>query len=149
MVDELQDRADRRFQTALDETGARDPREFYRGLLRELKQQDGDAYEAAVVRWRTEVVEPLARGDGDPLERWLRFGVGLAQELHSGRTVVIDGEGRARPYEPPPSWEGLILHLPDDRKVKAVPVGLPPEPSPAQRATVDLLVKGRNRLPGE
>lgn len=146
MADELQERADRRFQDALDETGARDPREFYRGLLRELKERSEAEYEKAVARWREEVVEPLARGDGEPLERWLRFGVSLARDLHPGRTVVIDETGRAEPYEPPPSWDRLILHIPDTKKVRAVPVGLPPELTPPQRATVDLLVEGRNRL---
>jgi hypothetical protein len=147
MSDDELDKADRRFEAALAETGARDPRDFYRQLLRGLREQSEERYRDAVTRWRDEVVLPLARDEGDPLELWLRFGASVASELHPGRPVVVDESGRAAPYEPPPSWRDLILHLPDEKRVKAVPVSLPPELSPAQQATVDLLVKGKNRLP--
>lgn len=147
MSDQETEAADHRYEEALAETGARDPREFYRQLLRGLKEQSEERYQEVVARWREEVVAPLARGEGEPLERWLRFGATVAAALHPGRTVVVDESGRAAPYEPPPSWRQLILHLPDEKRVRAVPVGLPPELSVPQQATVDLLVKGKNRLP--
>lgn len=147
MDSDEQARADERFEKALAKTGAPDPRDLYRRLLRELKAESEEAYVAAVARWQAEVVGPVAAGGEDPLKCWLGFGIALARELHPGRTVVVDDSGRAAPFEPPPSWEALILHLPENRKAKALAMSLPPEMSPAQRATVDLLVQGRNRLP--
>jgi hypothetical protein len=147
MSDHELEAADRRFEEALAETGARDPRDFYRQLLRGLKEDSETRYQEAVARWREEVVAPLARGEGEPLERWLRFGATVAAALHPGRTVVVDESGRATPYKAPPSWRQLILHLPDEKRRKAVPVSLPPELSAPQHATVELLVKGKNRLP--
>jgi hypothetical protein len=144
-----QEQAERRFEEILAETGARDPRGPYRDLLRELRSRSEERYEEAVRRWREEVIRPVSRGEGQAMELWLTFGATLAEELHSGRTVVVDETGRARPLEPPPSWRSLILHLPEARRVRAIPVCLPPELSPAQRATVDLLVEGRVRLADE
>jgi len=140
--------ATRRFEEALDETGARDPRDFYRGLLKELKARDETAFDAAVERWQESVIEPLARGEGDPLARWLDYGLELARTLHPGRTVAIDDDGRAQPLEDDAHWSRLILHLPDRTRDRAVPVSIPPEPTPAQQATLDLLVQGRLKLPG-
>ena len=39
MDEGLKQEADRRFEEALQESGARDPREFYRTALRELREQ--------------------------------------------------------------------------------------------------------------
>ncbi len=142
-----QEAADRRFQEVLEETGARDPREFYRELLKELKTRDEDAFAAAVERWQSGVIQPLARGEGDPLGRWLAFGLELARTLHPGRTVTVDADGRAQPLEAQPDWRWLILHLPERKRDRAVPVSIPPEPTPAQQATLDLLVQGRLKLP--
>ena len=48
MKEDLSRRADERLEAALAESGARDPREFYRERLRELKRADTVAYEGAV-----------------------------------------------------------------------------------------------------
>lgn len=146
---EIQEKSDRAFTRRLEETGARDPRDVYRGMLRDLRAEDEAAYEEMVRRYRVEVLEAIAAGDADPLVVWLRFGTDLAERLHGGRTVVVDGTGRALPLEGAPSWEALILHLPGTRQARAVPLGIPPEPTAQQRATLDLLVNGRVRLPGE
>jgi hypothetical protein len=142
-----QQQADHRMEDALEETGARDPRQYYRDMLRDLKARDAGAYEAAVEEYLAEVVEPIASGAVDPILTWLEFGCRLASRLHAGRTVIVDERGRTRAYEPPPSWSELILHLPENRKVRAIPVALPPDPTPAQRATLDLLALGKLRLP--
>ncbi len=147
MSNDLARRADERFARALDETGARDPREFYRGLLRTLKEQSEPLYREMVARYEEAVVATVGGGDADPLEAWLAFGVELAGRMHPGRTVVISEDGRAAPLAPPPRWDALVLHLPDEARTRAVPVSIPPEPSAAQRATVDLLVHGKVRLP--
>ncbi len=139
--------AESRFARRLEETGARDPREFYRGLLRELKEADLEGYEEMVARYRTDVVTPIEEGEGDPLVLWLAFGARVAGRLHPGRTVVIGEDGRATPFAPPPDHRQLLLHLPDDVKTRAIPVGIPADPTPAQAATLDLLVRGRTRLP--
>lgn len=146
MSNDLNARADQRLETALAETGARDPRQAYRTLLRKLKQRDEAAYARAVTRWRTAVIEPLGRGEGEPLSLWLSFGVELVEALHPGRAVRIDGGGIAHTLDGPPGWDALVLHLPEDPRERAVPVVLPPAPSPAQTATLDLLVEGRLSL---
>ncbi len=143
-----QEAASRRFEEALEETGARDPRDFYRELLKELKARDQEAFDRAVERWQEGVIEPLARGEGDALARWLHYGLELARTLHPGRTVRIDDDGRAQPLEGDAHWSWLILHLPDRKRERAVPVSIPPKPTPAQQATMDLLVQGRLKLPG-
>lgn len=145
--DDEQAEADRRFDDALERTGARDPRGRYRDLLRELRTRSQERYEELVARWQSEVIGPLARDEGDPLERWLAFGAELARTLEPGRTVVVDRTGRAEALEGAPSWRDLVLHLPEAKRVRAIPVALPPELSPAQQATVDLLVEGRVKIP--
>jgi hypothetical protein len=146
MTDDLPSAADRRFQERLEATGARDPREYYRGMLRELKGSDEAVYRTLVTAYEADVVAAVARGEADPLEAWLTFGVRLAA-AHGGegRTVVIDETGRARGLDGAPAWDQLLLHLPDARGARALPVGLPPELSPPQRAAVDLLVHGKVR----
>jgi hypothetical protein len=146
MDPDLQQEADRRFAARLRESGARDPRDFYRELLRRLKARDEAAYGKAVERFRDRVMTPVARDGVDPLEAWTLYGLSLARELHPGRTVVLDRAGRSIPFEPPPDHGSLILQLPDERRERAVPVSLPPDPSPAQRAALDLLVEGKVKL---
>ena len=147
MDPQLRARADARFERLVEETGARDPREFYRGMLRELRALDEERYETAVADFRDRVLRAIAENSGDPLQSWLQFGLRLAESLHPGRAVIVDELGRSRAYTPPPSWKDLILHLPDEGRVRALPVGLPPELSGAQQATVDLLCQGRVKLP--
>jgi len=149
---ETRERADLRLEAELRETGANDPRGAYRALLRELRERDEAAYAIAVRDFQESVLEPIARGEEGAVRIWLEFGIRLAARLHPGRSVVVDPAGRARPIESlsadsggnPP--EGLVLHLPDDRRVRAVPVGLPPRISPAQQATLDVLAFGRVKM---
>lgn len=147
MTQSEQSAADAHFARQLGETGSRDPREFYRQLLRELKDADAEAYEEMVNRYRSGVAEPIEKGADNPLALWLSFGIEVANRLHPGRTMVIGEDGRGRSFEPPPDHRQLLLHLPDDARTRAIPVGIPPEPTPAQSATLDLLVQGRTRLP--
>lgn len=148
MSDELQNEADRKLEAALAATGARDPREFYRERLRELKQADRGAYDEAVGYYRSTLLPAVARGD-DPLPAWVEYGRRLAALTASGRTMMIDRTGSAEPYAPPAPHDRLILHLPDGRAAgRALVVGLPADLSRAQRATYDLLVAGRLTLKG-
>lgn len=148
MDEELKQQADARFEEALEESGARDPRDFYRQQLRELKGRDPDAFERGVRHYQEDLIPAVAGGEVDPLEAWERFGLLIAELTAEGRTVAVDRSGRSHAYEPSPDPERMVLHLPDDRKEKALLVSLPAEPSSAQRATYDLLVRGKQTLSG-
>ena len=147
MSDDLQAEADLRLEEALADTGARDPREFYRECLRNLKQADRQAYEEAVGYYREILVPSLAQGV-DPLPAWTEYGRRLALLTAPGRTVMVDREGVAEPYVEPAPLDRLVLHLPESRgsASRALVVGLPAELSRAQRAHYDLLVAGRLTL---
>ena len=59
--------ADRRLQEVLESSGARDPREFYRERLRELKSADASAYSEAVAYYKDRLIPEIAAGSVDPL----------------------------------------------------------------------------------
>lgn len=145
MADELNATADARLDAALKEAGARDPREFYRERLRELKQANPEGYAAAVAYYRDTLIPQVASGEGDPLAAWTEYGRHLAEALSPGRTVSVDATGRAHPYRAPALRDQLVLHLPDAKAGRALLVGLPAELSAAQRATYDVLVSGKQR----
>ena len=146
MTSDIQETADRLLEKALEDRGGRDPREYYRERLRELKREDPDAYEEAVTYYVETLVPGIAAEEVDPLEAWLEYGRRLAELTARGRTVVVDEGGRARSYRSPGEAEGLVLHLPDDTRQRVLLVGLPRELSSAQQATYDLLVQGRQTL---
>ena len=146
MSDDLNARADARLEAALAETGARDPREFYRERLRELKQSSPAGYASAVAYYRDTLIPQVASGEGDPLAAWTEYGRHLAEAVAPGRTVSVDGTGRAHPYHAPAARDHLVLHLPEVKGARAVLVGLPGELTPAQRATYDVLVAGKLKL---
>ncbi len=148
MFDDLTAKADRRLDEALAREGARDPREFYRERLRELKQADAEGYANAVAYYRDTLIPTVARGDVDVLEAWTTYGIRLAQWLAPGRTIAVDETGKAHPYESPAPRDHLLLHLPDGRGGRALLVGLPAELSAAHRATYDVLVGGKQKLRG-
>ena len=144
--DDLNARADARLDEALKREGARDPREFYRERLRELKQANPEGYAAAVVYYRDTLIPQVADGEGDPLAAWTEYGRRLAEALAPGRTLAVDATGRAHPYSAPAPRDRLVLHLPEGKGGRALLVGLPAELSPAQRATYDVLVSGKLKL---
>ena len=148
MDDELKKTADERFEAALAEAGARDPRDFYRERLRELKARDEEAYLTGVRHYEETLIPRVASGDADPMEAWEAFGLRIAELTADGRTVEIDRTGLAAAYEPPSDPDTLVHHLPSDRKEKAILVSLPADLSSAQRATYDLLVRGKQTLEG-
>ena len=143
-----QEKAEDILDEALEATGARDPREYYRQRLREIRQSSSAAYDDAVAYYQETLVPSIAEGRADPLPAWTEYGRTLSALLAPGRTVSIDRTGRAEPYEAPVEPDRLVLHLPDGRKTRAMLVGLPIDLSDAQRATFDWLVQGRQRLPG-
>ncbi len=146
MDSDLQETADRRLAEVLERMSARDPREGYRGLLRQLRERGEEGYEEAVREYRSLVLEPIAEAGADPIGTWLEFGCRLAERLHPGKAVVLSADGRATPYEPPPGPDALILHIPEDQRSRAVVVGAPRELTAAQGAAVDLLAHGKVKL---
>ena len=137
--------ADRALEAALAASGARDPREFYRERLRELKRVSPEAYQSAVAYYTETLIPEVAARQRDPLEAWTEYGRRLAAALAPGRTVGVDETGRAHPWERHEP-DRLVLHLPDEKGARALLVGLPPELSDAQRATYDVLVAGKQRF---
>jgi hypothetical protein len=137
--------AEQALEAALAQSGARDPREFYRERLRELKRLRPDEYQSAVSYYTQTLLPDVAERRRDPLLAWTEYGRRLAEALAPGRTVAVDQTGRARPYDSS-AVVSLVLHLPDDGGARALLVALPRRLSPAQRATYDLLVAGRQRV---
>ncbi|MCK5650509.1 MAG: hypothetical protein KAJ42_03985, partial [Gemmatimonadetes bacterium] len=139
--------ADRLFQEAVEASGARDPRDFYRKALRELKEASPEEYDRAVSHFQTVLVPTIASGEAEPLGAWREYGRLIAELTGPGRTVEIDGTGRALPYSPDSPLDRLVLHIPNVKGMRAILVSLPPTPSLAQRATFELLVRGKQRVP--
>lgn len=146
MTDTMQEEADRRLEAALAEHGARDPREFYRGQLRELREVNPQGYQDAVTYYRDTLLPAITRDGQEPLAAWTDYGHTLASLRAPGRTVAVDASGRARAFLSPHALEELVLHLPDEQRLKAILVALPPRLSSAQRATYEWLVSGRLKL---
>ena len=61
----LHDRADQIFEEALGQTGAKDPREFYRKRLREMKADNPEAYGEAVAYYENDLVPSIAEAGDD------------------------------------------------------------------------------------
>jgi len=146
MEDDIAGRADARFALALEETGARDPRDFYRRQMAGLRASSQGAFDEAR-RYYSEVLVPeVADGKGDPLQAWMEFGRRLAEWSTPGRPMMIDPLGIAHPWREPVPLDHLVLHLPDARTGAAIPIGIPASLTPPQRATWDLLVGMKQEL---
>lgn len=139
--DRTREQAEERFARALRDAGARDPRDFYRERLRELRERDEAAFRRALDYYETRLIPAVADPGSDPLAEWLEYGLLLAQLTTDGRPVQVDPTGKAHPYAPPVPPDHLVLHLPTSAREPALPVGIPPRLSPAQRATYELLVR--------
>lgn len=137
----LRDQAEQRFASALEATGARDPRPFYRDQLKALKDEDPAAFRQATEYYETTLLPALASEQSDPLGEWLEYGRMIVALRVEGSTVRIDATGRSRPYSRPVGLDELVLHLPTSTRQRAIPVGIPAELSAPQRATFDLLVR--------
>lgn len=123
------------------ETGARDPRPFYREQLKELKALDPDAFAQGAAYYQSTLIPHVAEEGSDPLGEWLEYGRFLAALRCQGETVQIDPSGLSRPYKRPVPADHLVLHLPSSARDPGLPVGLPQELSSAQRAAFELLVR--------
>lgn len=141
--DEVKERAELRFEEARAASGARDPRDFYRTRLRELRERDPAAFAQAVRHYEDVLIPAVAEPGSDPLGEWLEYGRVLAGLIAGGETVQIDPSGRAAPYAPPVPHDHFVVHIPTSAREPGIPVGLPPQLSRAQRASYTLLVERR------
>lgn len=149
MTEDQKSSADQALEAALKATGASDPRSDHRQTIRGLRDANPEAYQAAVSYYQDVLVPSIASGEADPLKAWRDFGGRLAELTASGRTVEIDGTGRARPCTDDPPLDSLVVHLPEGRgSTRAILVSRPIQPTPAQEASYQLLVLGKQRLPG-
>jgi hypothetical protein len=146
MDEAMRSEADRRFLLALEESGARDPRDYYRKALRGLKEVNPTGYQKAVGHYQEVLVPSIAEGEVEPLRAWRDYGRLIAEVTASGRTLAVDETGRASPFHDEVSMDSLVIHLPEARGSRALLVSLPPTPSKAQLATYELLVAGKHRL---
>ena len=146
MDQEVQRRADRLFEEALERTGAKDPREFYRDRLRQMKADDPDAYQEAVDYYQSLLIPSIVDSGADPVTAWQKYGCRMAELTTPGKPVEVDTTGRMHRYDPPSPEDRMLLHIPEGSKGRALVVGLPAELSSAQLATYDLLVSGKQRL---
>ena len=140
--------AEARFAEALAASGARDPRDYYRERLRELRRASPEAYAEGVAYYQQTLIPSIAGGDADPLEAWRDYGLLIARLTSPGRPVAVDSGGRSSPFRPPGDSGDMILHMPDRSTERPILVTLPAEPSPAQMATFDWLVARRRALRG-
>lgn len=145
MTETPRQKADALLEATLKATGARDPREFYREQLKELRAESPTGYEKAVEHYTSQLIPTILDGV-NPLAAWTEYGRTLAVLRAPGRTVCIDASGRASDWAFPPASGMLILHMPDEKRRKALVVGLPAELSDAQKATWQWLVAGKLRL---
>ena len=148
MSDKIAAQAEEKLESALQAEGARDPREFDRERLKELKQESQEAYQEAVSYYRDVLLPSIASGAAHPLDAWTEYGRTLATALAPGRTVRIDASGKASSYESP-TRSDLVLQIPSAKGGRAVLVALPSKLSRAQKATYDVLVRGKTKAPSD
>jgi hypothetical protein len=137
MDDTVKSAAEARTAQAIAEGPFHDFREGYRERLRWLKEARPEGFARALASYE-QLVENIAKGD-EPLHEWLTYGRRLGELSGAGKVVAIDESGRAQPAAQA-SGE-LLLHLPDDINVPALPLAVPRTLSEHQKATLDLLVR--------
>jgi hypothetical protein len=137
-------RAEARLEEAAGALGLADPRGPLRERLRQLRESDPAAFERAVQHYEGTVLPALA-GD-DPIAAWLEYGRFLGQLRSNGRLTAIDSTGRATVYRPPLQPASLVLFMPEDTAVEPLVAAAPQDCTPAQQATLDLLVRRRLAL---
>ena len=136
--------ADRLLKEAMESLGIPDPRPLNREHLRQLQATNPTSYQEAVTYYREELLPQVAAGS-DPLAAWADFGRAITGLLVEGEAVSVSTSGAAQPYQAPAGPEELILHLPHGRGPARL-ISMPIRLSPAQAATLALLVEGRKQL---
>jgi len=144
-MDEPRARADARLEEALAGAGVEDPRIACRDRLKILRTEQPAAFAQALAYFESSLVPAIADGGEPPLDAWIGYGRFIAERGGPGRTLAVDGAGRAAGYEPPAAGR-LVIFVPEDGRRGVTPLLVPAAPSPAQKATFDLLVRRRREL---
>ena len=142
MDDTVKAAADARTAEAIAAGPWQDFREAYRERLRWLKEARPQAFAEAVASYEN-LVTNVAAGD-DAIRAWLEYGRQLGELRGRGKVVGIDASGRA--VDAAVARDQLMLHLPDDINVPALPLVVPRDISQAQQSTFDLLVRRKLSL---
>lgn len=145
MSDEARKAVDERLAAALESAGLADQREVYRIWMRTLKRKNVSAFREATEHYEGDVL-PRLTDSADPLGAWIEFGIVLAGMTGPGQAVSVDASGRSEAWRGEYERGRLVLYLPEDRQREALPVVVPATPSPAQEATIDLLVRKKLSL---
>ena len=142
MSDDPTAEADSRLEEALEREGARDPREFYRDRLKELKQANAEAICEAVAYYRDSLIPRVASGEVDPSRHGPSTGCQLAQWLAPG-PVRSRWTLRGALIRAPAGASGPPASAPAGRTRADVRSwwGCRPKLSTAQRAAYDVLVE--------
>ena len=142
MDDTAKARAETRTAEAIAAGPYQDFREGYRERLRWLKETRPDAFQQALTAYEA-LVQGIAQG-ADPVQQWLEYGRRLGELSGRGAVVGIDESGRS--VAAAAGADTLLLHLPDDINVPALPLAIPRDISAAQKSTLDLLVRRKLAL---
>jgi hypothetical protein len=137
--------ADERLAAALAEAAAADQRDDFRERLRALKRDSAAEFRRVTEHYERVVLPDLVSAP-DPLRVWVDFGVMLGGTTGPGKVARIDATGRSTTWTGACEAGELLLWLPDDRQADALPLLVPAEPSAAQSATLDLLVRKKLSL---
>ncbi len=140
MSDDLRTHADRNLNAAAAALGLADPRPAYRERLRLLKDDNPGAFADALRYYEQTVLPALATDGGDAMAAWVEYGSRIAALTTPGRMHAVDATGAAAKYSPPVREGILLLHIPDDNTAPILVAASPSLPTPAQQATLDLLV---------
>jgi hypothetical protein len=138
--------AERRLTEAATALQLADPRPALRERLKLLRESQPDPFRQAVAHYEAEVLPRLAAED--PLPAWLDYARFVGQLSSNGRITAIDATGLASTLKPsaPPAPATLVLFLPEDNAADPLVALAPLTPSPAQQATLTLLVSRKLSL---
>lgn len=138
MDSQLRSRAEAGLVKAAEAHGLADPRPSYREWLRALRQTHPGAFDQAVEHYEQTVLPALA--DDEPLPVWLEYGLHLASLTTPGKAIAVDASGKAAPWTRN-APAGLVLFVPEDTAAEVMVLSQPVTPTPAQQATLTLLVE--------
>ena len=145
MDDTAKTEVEDRTAKAIGESPYEDIREVFRDRLRWLKEQNPSAFAQALAYYNDTLVRNISQGEPALLE-WLRYGWRLGELSGAGKLFAIDESGRAIELEDVKADGSLLLHLPNETNIPALPLATPRHLSPHQKATLDLLVRRKLSL---
>lgn len=132
-------RAEARLQEAAAALGLADPRPPLRNRLRRLRETHTAAFDRAIAHYEADVLPGLVAGDA--VGGWIEYGRFVGELTAGGRLFAVDDTGRARAYSAPLQPRSLVLFVPEDSSADVLLLAEPVDATPAQKATLMLLVE--------